>query len=517
MILPFKNEAIVDFTNEKNRLAMEEALRAVEAGFGREYPLYVNGKDVVTERKFNSLNPSNHSEVVAVFSKAGQAEAQAAVEAADAAFPAWAALTFEERARYLFKAAAIMRKRRFELDATMVLEAGKSWIEADADTAEAIDFLDFYAHQAFKLANPCELVHIPNEDNQQYYIPLGVGLIIPPWNFPLAILVGMTSAALVTGNTVVLKPASTTPLIGWKFVEIMRELHLPAGVLNFVPGSGAEVGDFLVTHKRTRFISFTGSMEVGMRINELANKYNPDCIWIKRVVAEMGGKDAIVVDETADVEWAATGIVASAFGFSGQKCSACSRVIAHEKVYDKLLALCVEKTKKITVGETKYQANFMGPVNSKEAYEKILSYIEIGKTEGRVAFGGEKGPETGYFINPTIIADLAPGSRVMQEEIFGPVVGFTKVKSFDEAMKVANGTKYGLTGSVYANDRSLLERARREFMVGNLYFNRKCTGALVGVHPFGGFNMSGTDSKAGGFDYLLLFVQTKSVSESLAW
>ncbi len=517
MLVPFKNEPLTDFSVEANRKKMEEALRKVEEQFGKEYPLFINGQEVTTERKFKSLNPSRFEEVVAVFSKASQKEAEMAMDAAWAAFPKWAATPPEERARYLFRAAQIMRERRFELDAVEVLEAGKSWIEADADVAEAIDFLEFYGREMIRLSKPVDLVRIPNEDNEQYYIPLGVGVIIPPWNFPLAILTGMASAAIVTGNPIILKPASTTPLTGWMFVDIMRQVHLPDGVLNFVPGSGGEIGDFLVQHPKTRFISFTGSKEVGVRINELAAKVNPGQIWLKRVVAEMGGKDAIVVDEHADLEWAAKGIAVSAFGFSGQKCSACSRVIAHEKIYDKLLEMVIEESKKITVGEVKYQENWMGPVNSKEAFDKIMSYIEIGKEEGRLVLGGDRGPDYGYFINPTIIADVDENARIAQEEIFGPVVAFIKAKDFMDSIRIANGTMYGLTGSVYSNKREHLEYARREFHVGNLYFNRKCTGALVGVHPFGGFNMSGTDSKAGGFDYLLLFMQAKAVSEQTTW
>jgi 1-pyrroline-5-carboxylate dehydrogenase len=356
---------------------------------------------------------------------------------------------------------------------------------------------------------------LPNEDNEMYHIPLGVGVVIPPWNFPLAIMVGMTTASLVSGNTVVLKPASTTPVIAAKFMEILEDAGLPPGVVNYVPGSGSEVGDFLVDHPLTRFISFTGSREVGLRINERAAKKQPGQKWIKRLIAEMGGKDSIIVDKEADLEEAAKGIVMSAFGFSGQKCSACSRAIIHADVYDRVLARAVELTKQLKMGDPRDPSSNTGPVIDEHAYNKILEYIEIGKKEGLLAAGGEKGDDSGYFIKPTIFADVHPEARIMQEEIFGPVVAFTKARDFEHALEIANNTEYGLTGSVYTRNRAHIEKARTEFHVGNLYFNRKCTGAIVGVHPFGGFNMSGTNSKAGGPDYLLLFTQAKLTSEIL--
>jgi 1-pyrroline-5-carboxylate dehydrogenase len=366
-----------------------------------------------------------------------------------------------------------------------------------------------------RYAAPQPLTPIPGEENHLVYIPLGTGVIIPPWNFPLAIMVGMTTAAIVAGNTVVLKPASTTPVIAAKFMEILEDAGVPAGVVNFVPGSGSEIGDFLVEHPLTRFISFTGSRDVGLRINELAAKHRPGQKWIKRLVAEMGGKDSIIVDNDCDLELAAQAIVTSAFGFSGQKCSACSRAIVHQDVYDQVLNRVVELTKQLTVGDVRNPEFFTGPVVDEKAYNKILEYIEIGKQEGKLMVGGEKGPDSGYFIMPTVFADVDPQARIMQEEIFGPVVAFTKARDFDHALEIANNTEYGLTGSVISRNRAHLEKARTEFHVGNLYFNRKCTGALVGVHPFGGFNMSGTDSKAGGPDYLLLFTQAKLVSEKL--
>jgi 1-pyrroline-5-carboxylate dehydrogenase len=348
-------------------------------------------------------------------------------------------------------------------------------------------------------------------------MPLGVGAIIPPWNFPLAICVGMTTAAIVTGNTVVVKPSSDSPAIAAQFVSLMEEVGLPPGVLNFVPGGGGTVGDALVRHPKVRFVSFTGSKAVGIGINKLAAEVQPGQIWLKRVVAEMGGKDAIIVDEEADLDSAALGVAQAAFGFQGQKCSACSRAIVSEKVYDAFLAKLKPHVEKITVGEPDQFGVAMGPVVNERARDTILSYIESGKKEGRLVAGGSAvAGASGYFIQPTVIADIKPNAKIAQEEIFGPVLAVMPAKSFDEALTIANGTEYGLTGAVYTKNPEKIERAKREFFVGNLYINRKCTGAIVGAHPFGGFNMSGTDSKAGGRDYLLLFLQAKSVAEKIA-
>jgi len=395
----------------------------------------------------------------------------------------------------------------------MVYEVSKSWVEAYADVAEAIDFMEFYAREMMRLGPPQPVVDYPGEENELRYIPLGVGAVIPPWNFPLAILTGMTTAAVVTGNTVVLKPASAAPTIAAKFMEVMREASLPAGVINFLPGPGSSVGDILVTHPLTRFIAFTGSKEVGLRIHELAAKPQPGQIWLKRTILEMGGKDCIIIDEDADLESAVEGVNWSAFGFQGQKCSACSRLVIHEAVYDRFLDMVVERAKQNTVGDPVDGRNFMGAVIDEAALRKITGYIDIGRTEGRLVLGGERLSGEGYFLPPTIFADVDPNARIAQEEIFGPVLSVIKAHDFDHALRIANSTEYGLTGGVYSNNRRHLERARHEFHVGNLYFNRKITGALVGVQPFGGFNMSGTDSKAGGSDYLLLFMQAKSISE----
>lgn len=514
-MIPFRNEPFTDFSMKENRKAFEAALDTVRSQLGREYDLIIGGKHIKTEQKVNSINPSHTKEVVGIVSEADEKLAEQAMQTAVDTFAWWKHVDPAARASVLFKAAAILRRKKHEFSAWMVIEAGKSWPEADGDTAEAIDFMEFYGREMLRLSERQPVTPLIGEQNELRYLPIGVGAIIPPWNFPLAITVGMTTSAIVSGNTVVLKPATPTNVIAYQFVKILEEAGLPAGVVNYVPGPGPVVGEYFVKHPMTRFISFTGSREVGLRINELAAKTAPGQKWIKRVVAEMGGKDSIVVDEDADLDLAADSIIKSAFGFSGQKCSACSRAIVHKNVYDEVLAKVTEKTKSLKLGEANDVSIDLGPVIDDKAYNKILEYIEIGKKEGRLVAGGEKGDDSGYFIQPTVFADVDPQARISQEEIFGPVLAFIKADSFDEALDIANNTEFGLTGAVICRDRLKLEKARKEFHVGNLYFNRKCTGALVGVTPFGGFNMSGTDSKAGGHDYLLLFLQAQSVSEAL--
>ncbi len=516
MLPPFRNEPLTDFSQPEHARAFQAALDRVRSELGRTYPILIGGERIQTAETFDSINPANPSQVVGRFAKADVELAHRAVEAAAQAFEKWKAVPPEVRARYLLKAAAIMRRRKHEFSAWIVYEVGKSWAEADADTAEAIDFLEFYAREMMRLGGSQPVVAYPGREAELRYIPLGVGAVIPPWNFPNAILTGLTSAALVAGNTVVLKPASNAPTVAYKVVELFNEeLMLPPGVLNFLPGPGGVVGDALVTHPRVRFIAFTGSKEVGLRIHELAARHQPGQLWIKRTILEMGGKDAVVVDETADLDAAAEGIVVSAFGYQGQKCSAGSRAILVDDIYDAALERIVARARSITVGPPELPSNWMGPVIDQAAFRKILDYIEIGHEEGRLVLGGHAidTPEGGYFIEPTIFADVDRHARIAQEEIFGPVLSVIRARDFDDALAIANGTEYGLTGALYSRDRLRLERARHEFHVGNLYFNRKCTGALVGVEPFGGFNMSGTDSKAGGQDYLLLFMQAKSISE----
>ncbi|MDR6225778.1 L-glutamate gamma-semialdehyde dehydrogenase [Desmospora profundinema] len=514
-VIPFRNEPFTDFSQEGNRTAFEKALKKVESQLGQEYPLIIGGEEVRTDKKITSINPSNMDQVIGTVSKADQDLAERAIQSAAETFETWKRVSPHARARILYKAAAILRRKKHEFSAWLVYEAGKSWPEADADTAEAIDFMEYYGREMVRLAEATELTRLPGEDNEQYYIPLGVGIVIPPWNFPLAIMVGMTTSSVVAGNTVVLKPASNTTVIAAQFVKILHEAGLPKGVVNYLPGPGGEVGEYLVKHPLARYIAFTGSREVGLRINELAAKPAPGQKWIKRVIAEMGGKNSIIVDKEADLDEAAANIVKSAYGFSGQKCSACSRAIVHTDVYDEMLEKVTELIKQMKVGEAKTLGIDLGPVTDESSMNKILDYIETGKKEGRLVAGGGKAEGNGYFIQPTLFADVDPKARIAQEEIFGPVLAFIKARDFDHALEIANNTEYGLTGAVFSRNRANLEKAREEYHVGNLYFNRKGTGALVGAHPFGGFNMSGTDTKAGGPEYLLLLTQAKLVSESL--
>jgi len=512
----FRNEPLTDFSKEENAAAMRTAIEKVRTQLGQEYPLVIGGERIKTGSTLESINPAQRTQVVGKFHKATQELANRAVETAHETFQTWRNVPAEARVQLLFRVAELMRSRKHEFSAWMIHEVAKTWPEADGDTAEAIDFLEFYAREMLRYADKQPLTQLAGEDNQLEYIPLGVGAVIPPWNFPLAIMAGMTAAAIVTGNTVVLKPSSDAPTIAYKFFELLEEAGLPAGVVNFMTGSGAEVGDLVVDHPKTRFIAFTGSKEVGLRINERAAKTQPGQLWIKRVVAEMGGKDAIIVAGDADLDEAATGVVQAAFGFQGQKCSACSRAIIDARVYDPMIEKIAERTAKIKVGNPAETTTTMSAVINEKAFKSINGYVEKGKAEGgRVVAGGGSDGEQGFFIEPTVIADVKPGATIEQEEIFGPVLAVIKANDYDDALRIANDTQFGLTGAVYSTDEAKLERARREFHVGNLYLNRKCTGALVGVHPFGGFNMSGTDSKAGGRDYLLLFMQAKLSSEKM--
>lgn len=513
-IYPYETEPLVDFNLTENQEKYRDYLRKEREKFGKQYPLIIAGKRVETGKIIPSLNPANHGEIIGHVHLAGFEEAEVALRSALDSFETWKKTPARMRADILFKAAAIFRRRRFELSALITLEAGKPWMEADADVAEAIDFLEYYGRQILELERIDDKVLSRKnfERNEYRYIPLGVGAIITPWNFPLAILTGMTVAAVVSGNTVVLKPSSNTAVIAHRFYELMEEAGLPAGVINLLPGRGSEIGDFLVSHPKIRFISFTGSKAVGCEINEKAAKIQKGQLWLKRVIAEMGGKDAIIVDGDAEADFAAREIVASAFGFSGQKCSACSRAIIHEEVYDEVIARIVERTRALKIGDPSEPVD-MGPVIDGNAFKNITNYISVGREEGKLAVGGNADSEKGWFIQPTVFIDVDPKARIMQEEIFGPVLAVTKAKTFEEAIDIANDTEYGLTGSVISKNRYHLEYARENFMVGNLYLNRKCTGAIVGYQPFGGFNMSGTDSKAGGPDYLLLHMQGKSISE----
>ncbi|MBI6545591.1 MAG: L-glutamate gamma-semialdehyde dehydrogenase [Cyanobacteria bacterium NC_groundwater_1444_Ag_S-0.65um_54_12] len=515
-VQPFVNEPLTDFRNEENTSKMRAALAKVHAELGREYQLIIAGERITTTEKIRSINPAKPAELVGLHQKAGTIQVEPAMQAALQAFETWSRTSVEERASLLFRVAQIVRDRKFEFAAWLVFEVGKNWAEADADVAETIDFCEFYGREALRLAQAAPPVQLPGERDYLWYIPLGVGAVIPPWNFACAIMAGMTTAAIVCGNTVILKPSSDSPTIAAKFVEALEEAGMPPGVVNFCPGAGASFGNAIVGHPKTRFIAFTGSREVGLDIHQRAAQQQSGQIWVKRTVLEMGGKDSIVVDADADLAAAVEGVAVSAFGFQGQKCSACSRAIVVEQIYDEFVARLKARVEKITIGNP--GENFdMGPVVNETAMRSILEYSEIGKQEGRLITGGGRAGAVGegFYLLPTVIADVPPLARISQEEIFGPVLAVIKAQNFDDALQIANNTEFGLTGAVYTSSREKMERAKREFHVGNLYINRKCTGAVVGAHPFGGFNMSGTDSKAGGPDYLLLFTQAKSIGEKL--
>ena len=512
----FANEPLVDFSNPENARKMRAAIEKVRAQLGREYDLIVGGKRVKTTDKIRSLNPAKPSQVVGLHQKAGKEHVEPAMNAALRAFETWSRTSVEERASLLFRVGDLLRERKFEFSAWMVFEVSKNWAEADGDVAETIDFCEYYSREALRLAKTELPVQLPGERDRLLYIPLGVGAVIPPWNFPAAIMAGMTLASIVSGNTVVLKPSSDSPTIAAKFVELLEEAGMPDGVVNFCPGAGASFGNAVVAHPKTRYIAFTGSREVGLDINKRAAEKPEGQLWIKRTILEMGGKDAIIVDADADIDSAVEGVAVSAFGFQGQKCSACSRAIIDERIYDKFLEKLKARVEKITIGDPTENPN-MGAVINQGSMKSILEYIEIGKKDGRLITGGgpAKNAGEGYFLQPTVIADIPPKSRLEQEEVFGPVLAVIKAKNYDHALEIANDTEFGLTGAVYTQSREKIERAIQEFHVGNLYINRKCTGATVGAHPFGGFNMSGTDSKSGGPDYLYLFTQGKSVGEKI--
>jgi 1-pyrroline-5-carboxylate dehydrogenase len=515
MFPPFTNEPLSDFSNPNRAAAYREALAGVRRTLGAHKPLIIGGEAVDTGERIVSLNPAKPEEVVGTVAAAGAPQIEEAFGAAWKAFPAWAHLPATERAEAAIKLAVELRRRRFELAALETLEASKNWREAEADVAEAIDFCEYYARQAVELAKPVPTNPWPGEINQSWLKPLGAGVVISPWNFPLAILVGMTMGPVVAGNTVVVKPSSQTPMVAAAFVETVTAAGIPDGVVNFLPGSGSGMGDSLVDHPRCRFINFTGSKEVGLRIGARAAIIHPGQPWLKRVCLEMGGKDAMVVDETADLEAATAAVVQSAFGYQGQKCSAASRLIVIEEIYDSFLERLVAATRELQVGPA--EANFpVAAVISEEQHRKILAEIEKGKAEAKLMLGGKAVDlDGGYFIEPTIFAEVPPSSRLGQYEIFGPVLSVIRARDFDEAVHIFNGTEYGLTGGLFSRSRERLERARCEFDVGNLYINRGITGARVGVQPFGGFKMSGTNAKAGGPDYVRLFLEMKTVSEKI--
>ncbi|MBZ5704214.1 MAG: L-glutamate gamma-semialdehyde dehydrogenase [Acidobacteriia bacterium] len=513
---PFVNEPLTDFSKEENARKMRAAIEKVRGQLGREYDLVISGKRVKTTDKLKSINPSKPSQLVGLHQKAGKEQVEPAMSAALRAFESWRHTSVEERAALLFRTGDLLRERKFEFAAWMVFEVSKNWAEADGDIAETIDFCEYYSREALRLAKVEPPVQLPGERDHLFYVPLGVGAVIPPWNFPSAIMAGMTLASIVSGNTVILKPSSDSPTIAAKFFELLEEAGMPEGVVNFCPGAGATFGDAVVAHPKTRYIAFTGSREVGLRINKVAADKPEGQIWIKRTILEMGGKDAIIVDADADIDSAVEGVASAAFGFQGQKCSACSRAIIDERIYDKFLEKLKARVEKITVGDPTENPN-MGAVINEGSMKDILNYIEVGKKDGRLITGGARDTKAGdgFFVQPTVIADIQPKSKLEQEEIFGPVLVVIKAKNYDHALEIANDTEFGLTGAVYTKSREKINRAMQDFHVGNLYINRKCTGAMVGAHPFGGFNMSGTDSKSGGPDYLYLFTQGKSVGEKI--
>ncbi len=543
----FRNEPHADFSRKEARTAMHRALTTIQASLGRQYPLLIGGEAVEATAYIESLNPAKPTQVIGRVAAASSAEVEQAIAAAAAAFPSWRDTPASERARLLFQAAALVRERRFELAALEVLEAGKPWREADADVTEAIDFLEYYGREILRLSPPRALSDVPGEEDHYFYEPRGVAAVIAPWNFPLAIPMGMVSAALAAGNTVILKPASTTPVLGYALVRILHEAGVPGAVLNFLPGSGEEVGDRLVADRRVDMIAFTGSLATGLSILEKAAAVVPGQRSLKRVVAELGGKNAIIIDTDADLDAAVEGVVASAFSYSGQKCSACSRVLVLEPIYEQFLKRLVPAVASLRMGDPADPATRVGPVISAAARERIHEFIEKGKEEAVLVLPSvtalperpeedqrmedeqaeepreeeqaaaatlSKRPDEGYLVAPHIFVDVPPEAVIAQEEIFGPVLAVMKVADLDEAFRVALGVQYALTGGLYSRNPAHIRRAYREFRVGNLYINRPITGAMVGRQPFGGSRMSGVGSTAGGPDYLLQFLEPRTVTEN---
>lgn len=510
-LVPFRNEPETDFAQPDAQQKMREALARVSRTFDREYALIIGGERVTVDDKFRSWDPSKKEQAIGIFQKARAEEVERAVRAASSAFERWRLVPAPQRAAVLLRAAELIRRRRLDIVALMAYEVGKNWDEGDGEVAETVDHLEYSAREALRYAEGKSLVPHASELNQYVYEALGVVAVISPWNFPVALAAGMAAGAIAAGNAVVIKPASDSPASIYPFLEALEEAGLPAGVVNLITGSGGLMGDTLVTHPLVRMVAFTGSREVGCRIYEQAARVQGGQIWLRRVIAEMGGKNAVIVDGDADLEAATEAAVASAFGYQGQKCSAASRVVLTSDVYSRTLEMLVAKTRALEVGPA--PDNFpVGPVINGSAAEKILDYIRTGQREGRLLAGGERADGSGHYIQPTLIAGVSPQARVAQEEIFGPVLAVIQARDFSHALEIANGTEYGLTGSVFTRDPEKIARARGEFRCGNLYINRKCTGALMGVHPFGGINMSGTDAKVGGPDYLLNFLQPKSVS-----
>jgi len=509
----FNNESLADFSLPEVRDAFITAITEVRKKLGKTYPLFIDGSEITTNNKIDSVNPARPDEVIGRICQADKKEITDTINAAQKAFQTWRDTQPHKRAAYLVKAAQIARNRIYELSAWQVLEAGKQWNQAYNDVVEAIDFLQYYAREMVRLSKPQYMGRVPGEVNEYFYQPKGIAVVIAPWNFPLAISCGMCAAALVTGNCVLYKPSNQTPVVGHTLLQILQQAQLPPGVFNYVPGAGSDIGDFLIDHSQVNLVAFTGSMEVGLRIIERAGRISENQQSVKKVIAEMGGKNAIIIDDDADLDEAVPQVINSAFAYQGQKCSACSRVIVLDTVYDRFAERLIEAARSVRIGPAENPANFMGPVISKSAQNTILQYIEIAKKEGTILYSSDV-PEDGYYVPITIVEGINPQHRLAQEEIFGPLLTIMRVKSFDQAIDWANSTRFALTGAVFSRSPKHLEQSRSQFRVGNLYFNRGCTGAIVQRQPFGGFKMSGIGSKAGGPDYLLQFMDPRTVTEN---
>src|SRR5213082_1754073 len=507
----YENASLTNFALPENQEKMRAALREQRKQFGRKVPLTINGEKIGTDKMFSSVNPSQPDQIVGYAAEANIPEAERAVAAARAAFEKWRRTSFEERCQLLERVAEILERRRFELSALEVFEVGKPWSQGDGDIAEAIDFCTFYARQMRLIGRPRLTQNVPGDESYQHYWPRGVALVIAPWNFPMAILCGIVTAALVTGNTVIMKPAEPSAILGALLMEIFQEAGIPPGVLDCLHGRGSIIGAYLVDHPDVEMIAFTGSREVVLRIWESAGKTRPGQRELKRVVCEMGGKNAVIVDSDADLDEAIVDSIYSAFGFQGQKCSALSRLIVLEENYDRVIERLLGAAASLRVGNPEEPGITVGPVIDEAAYKRILEYIEIGKSEATLAYQAKDLPPQGYFIPPTIFTGVNPNTRIGCEEIFGPVLSVLKVRDLDEAIKVANGTDYALTGGFFSRSPANIERVKAQLEAGNVYINRSCTGAIVGRHPFGGFKMSGGGTKAGGEDYLLHFLLPRVV------
>ncbi len=510
---PFQNERVFPGIDDpKVREAFPRAIAHVRTQLGRTYPLYIDGREITTTDTLDSVNPADPSEVIGTVCQGGQAQAEMALCAAERALLSWRNVDPAERAQYLVKAADLARRRIFEYSAWQVLEEGKQWAQAYNDLAEGIDFLEYCAREMIRLGAPQDMGSYGAESNHYFYQPKGVAVVIAPWNFPFAISCGMCAAAIVAGNPVVYKPSSQSMVVGHHLVEIFREIGLPAGVFNYVPGPGSAIGDYLVDSPKTSVIAFTGSMKVGLRIIERAGRTQEDQASVKHVVCEMGGKNAIILDEEFDQDAAIRDVLYSAFGYQGQKCSACSRLIVHDKVYDRFVPQLVEAAKKLKIGPAEDPRNYMGPVIDRNAQRTILQYVDLAAREGKILYRSEV-PEDGYYVPMTLAEGITPDKRLAREEVFGPVLAILRAKDFEQALEWANSTRFALTGAVFSRNREHLDRAVREFRVGNLYLNRGCVGALVKIQPFGGFKMSGGGTKAGGPDYLLHFMDPRCVTK----